>query len=599
MSPFIDFEPIGCRGDCPEGVSLLACARSLGVDLVNVCGGSGSCGTCLVQILKGDISPIEEGEKEHIAEDMLMKGYRLACFAYPESDCKVRIPPESLETQQRTQVEGQEIHVEVDPVAKVFSLELSAPSIEDLKSDTDRIAAGLEIEYGKVGVTFDYAVLSNLSGVLRENNWQINVVVYCDEVIAVYPIGTVPLGVAIDLGTTKIAMYLIDLETGQTLNSKGLMNPQIAYGGDIMTRMTVAQVDSSAARKFQTLILEDFNATMAELCAASNQCTDQIVNMVVVGNTAMHHLFLGIPVRQLGRSPYVPEVTSAIDIKTRELGISVAPGAYVHLLPNIAGYVGADHVSMLLASEIQDKFKVVLALDIGTNTEICLSNKGKMYSLSTASGPAFEGAHIKCGMRAAEGAIERFQIINNTNIFQTIGNAPPKGLCGSGILDVLAALLHEGIVNPRGKLKDHPLVRGEGKDREFLITSTHENGTEVTFSQEDIEQLQLAKGAIRTGIDVLLSRHGLSERDLDEIIIAGAFGTYLDVNSAITIGMLPKIPLSIVRQVGNAAGIGAKLALISEEKREEAKHLAEKIHYVELAGDPDFMKMFANAMRLG
>ena len=391
----------------------------------------------------------------------------------------------------------------------------------------------------------------------------------------------------------------MDLETGETLAANGLMNPQISYGEDIMTRMSAAQKSPGMAERFQSIIVEALNEAIAELCQACDQNIDQVVNFVIVGNTAMHHLFLGLPVKQLGRAPYVPAVSSALDIKARDFGINAAPGAYVHLLPNIAGYVGADHIAMLIATQIMEKEGVVLAIDIGTNTEICLSDHGMLTSLSTASGPAFEGAHIKDGMRASAGAIERFQIIDGEIKYQTVENVPPVGLCGSGIVDVLAQLYTGDIIDQRGKMADHPSTSGEGKDREFMIAKKPGNGSDITFTQNDVQQLQLAKGAIRTGINVLLSRHGLSADDIDEIIIAGAFGTYLDVRSAITIGMLPEIPESKVRQVGNAAGVGAKLALISSGKRGKARNLAENIKYIELAGDPEFMRTFALAMRLG
>ena len=434
---------------------------------------------------------------------------------------------------------------------------------------------------------------------LRENDWKINAVLHGSEIIALFPQNVQPLGVAVDLGTTKIAMYLLELETGKTLASRGLMNPQISYGEDIMTRMSAVQGDPEAAGHFQELIVAAFNETIADMCSQVGSDPIHISDMVVVGNTAMHHLFLGYPVDQLGKAPYVPAVSSALNIRAHDLGISIAPGAYVHTLPNIAGYVGADHVSMLLGSGIGDHSGNVLALDIGTNTEICLSHNGKMSSLSTASGPAFEGAHIKFGMRAAPGAIERFQIVNEVGKYQTIENTPPVGICGSGILDILAQLLDHGIVNQRGRMQEHPNVRGEGAAREYLIAPKSDGGSEVTFTQKDVEQLQLSKGAIRTGIDVLLSRQGLTSQDLDKVIIAGAFGTYLDVQSAITIGMLPKVPLDRVRQVGNAAGVGARQVLISQAKRREAIQLAARVVYVELAGYPKFMTFYANAMRLG
>ena len=599
MTHTIDFEPIGRRGECREGDTLLEHARALGVDLVNICGGAGSCGTCLVQVLAGQVSPIEESERDYISDDELEQGYRLACFAIPGSDCKVRIPAESLATVQRTQVEGQEIPVEPDPLVHSLFLELVPPSLQDLRDDASRVGSKLEKEYGLETCSFDHQVLSSISTTLRANDWQVNAVLHGNEVIALTPSNVQPLGVAVDLGTTKIAMYLLELETGKTLASRGLMNPQISYGEDIMTRMSAVQNKPDVAAHFQQLIVSAFNETIADMCSQTGSDPSYIADMVVVGNTAMHHLFLGYPVDQLGKAPYVPAVSSALDVKVRDLGINIAPGAYVHVLPNIAGYVGADHVSMLLASGIADHPGNVLALDIGTNTEICLSHNGKMSSLSTASGPAFEGAHIKFGMRAAPGAIERFQIVNGVGKFQTIENATPVGICGSGILDILAQLFDHGIVNQLGRMQEHAGVRGAGAAREYLVAPSGDGGSEVTFTQKDVEQLQLSKGAIRTGIDVLLSRQNLSPQDLDEVVIAGAFGTYLYVRSAITIGMLPPVPVDRVRQVGNAAGVGARQVLISQVKRRESNSLASRVEYVELAGYPDFMKFYANAMWLG
>jgi uncharacterized 2Fe-2S/4Fe-4S cluster protein (DUF4445 family) len=599
MTPLIDFEPVGRRGEYRKGDSLLECARSLGVELVNICGGEGTCGGCVVQVLAGKTSPITESEREFITEEKLAEGYRLACRAVPASDCKVRVPAESLTTRQRTQVEGQEVPVVPDPVAKSYLLAIEPPSLDDLRSDARRLAEKLAEEHGVSDIDFDLCVLRSLPDVLRDNHWRVKVILYNHECIAVMPKSTRPLGVAVDLGTTKIALYLMDLESGQTLATKGMMNPQVAHGEDIVTRMAATQKDPTMAAHFQAIIVEALNEAMAEICTGCQQDTSQIVNIVLVGNTAMHHLFLGLPVRQLGRAPYVPAVSSALEIKARDLGLAAASGAYVHLLPNIAGYVGADHVAMLLATGMQTKTGVALAIDIGTNTEICLADHGTLTSLSTASGPAFEGAYIKYGMRAADGAIERFQIIDGKIKYQTIENTPAIGLCGSGILDVLAQLLLNGVVNRQGRMGDHLLVRGDGKEREFVIVPGSGNGNEVTFTQKDVEQLQLAKGAIRTGIEVLLSRNKLSKDDIAEIILAGAFGTYLDVSSAIAIGMLPDIPREKIHQVGNAAGMGAKLALISEQKREEAKEMARKVNYIELAGDPSFMRTFAKAMRLG
>jgi uncharacterized 2Fe-2S/4Fe-4S cluster protein (DUF4445 family) len=346
--------------------------------------------------------------------------------------------------------------------------------------------------------------------------------------------------------------------------------------------------------------VDHLNEVVADLCQEARAEIEHVVEAVVVGNTAMHHLFLRLATEQLARAPYVASVSSALDVKARDLGLALAPGAYVYLLPNIAGYVGADHVAMLLASGIAQAEGVVLALDIGTNTEVCLANRGRLTSLSCASGPAFEGAHIKHGMRAAEGAIEHVRLVDDRVEYQTIGSAPPVGLCGSGILDALAQLYLLGVVDRRGRMGDgHKSVRGDRGKREFVLATMEETGqAPITFTQKDVRELQLAKGAMRCGVDVLLETNGLNAAAVDRVLIAGAFGTYIDVSSAMTIGLLPAMPLERVRQVGNAAGMGAKLALISRRKRVEAQELASRIGYLELATVPGFATAFAEAMYL-
>jgi uncharacterized 2Fe-2S/4Fe-4S cluster protein (DUF4445 family) len=376
------------------------------------------------------------------------------------------------------------------------------------------------------------------------------------------------------------------------------MNPQIAFGEDIIARLSYASEAAPQAAKMQSLVTEGLSQLAGELCAEVDAVPAQIVDAVVVGNTAMHHLLLHLSVEQLARAPYVPALQVAFDVKARELGLRSAPGSYVHLLPNIAGYVGADHVAMILATGVAQMDGVVLALDIGTNTEVVLANRGRLTSLSCASGPAFEGAHIKHGMRAARGAIEHVRLLDGKLEYQTIDGAPPVGLCGSGILDALAQLYEAGIVDMRGRMQDHPRVRIDGRMREFVLATSDTRG-EVTFTQKDVRELQLAKGAMRTGIQVLLRANGLHYGDIDEVIIAGAFGTYIDVASAIAIGMLPPLPLGRFRQVGNAAGMGAKMALISRSKRAEAQALGARVGYVELATDPEFSKTFAQSMYLG
>jgi len=322
----------------------------------------------------------------------------------------------------------------------------------------------------------------------------------------------------------------------------------------------------------------------------------------VVGNTAMHHLLLRLPVEQLARAPHVPAVARALDIKARNLGLSVAPGASVHLLPNIAGFVGGDHVAMLLAINAWEAEGPMLAIDIGTNTEMSLVIRGEISSVSCASGPAFEGAHISSGMRAAPGAIEHLLIAGQEIQYHTIHGTEPVGICGSGIFDTLAQLFTNGIIDKGGRIqKNHPRVRETQKGREFVVVSEAERdgGPAITITQEDVRELQLAKAAIQSGIQILLRDKGLSAVDLDEVVVAGAFGTYLNLSSAVAIGMLPAIPASRFRQVGNAAGMGAKIALISREKREAVQKGVHAIRYIELAVAPDFNKTFTQAISLG
>jgi uncharacterized 2Fe-2S/4Fe-4S cluster protein (DUF4445 family) len=384
------------------------------------------------------------------------------------------------------------------------------------------------------------------------------------------------------------------LKSGDIAASLGLMNPQISYGEDVVSRIYTAGESAENAERMQRLLVDALNSTAAALCAEIGSDPSHIADAVIVANTAIHHLFLGLPVQQLGLVPYVPAVCSAVDIKARDIGLKTAPGGYVHMLPNIAGYVGADHVAMLLGIEMDKREGVTLALDIGTNTEICLNCRGKMKSVSCASGPAFEGAHIQFGMRAAKGAIERVCISGAQVEIQTIGGGAPVGICGSGLLDGIAQMLQNGVIDPSGRMLDHPLVRKRNERREFVLVQ-RPGKDDITISQKDVRELQAAKTAIRLGIQALLDDAGIVDSDIDRVIIAGAFGTYIDVQSAIAIGMLPPLPLERFQQVGNAAGTGARVALISQARRRTALEIASIDGYIELATIPDFNSKFAEA----
>ncbi|MFC1999756.1 ASKHA domain-containing protein [Chloroflexota bacterium] len=598
----IDFEPVGRRGECEENESLLDCARQLGVGIVSVCGGRGKCQACKVQVLKGTVSEPGSNELGTFSAQEMGEGWRLACQAYPTSDCKVSVPPESMAAPQRTQVEGLQISVVPEPSVRDYLVEMPEPTLEDSHGDGDSLLQTLNTRHKLQCNRVDVEVLRSLSPKLRSWGWQARASVRDNELVALGARQSQQLGLAVDLGSTKIAGYLVDLSNGQTLSAKGIMNPQISYGEDIISRLTRVLESPQEGAHLQKLAVDALSDLAQEMCAEVGADTERIIDSVVVGNTAMHHLFIGLPVRQLALSPFVPAVGMSLDIKSRDLGLRLAPGAYVHLLPNIAGYVGGDHVAMLLATEAWQADRLTVALDIGTNTEVSIIDDGRMTAVSCASGPAFEGGQIRDGMRAASGAIERLQIEQDSIQYHTIDDVPPVGICGSGVLDAMAQLYLAGVVNERGRMKDSdPRVRTRDGQREFVIASDEgqKGHPEIVMTQGDVRQLQLAKAAIRTGIQILLESQGRSEEEIGQVIIAGAFGTYIDLSSAVTIGMLPSLPLDRFRQVGNAAGTGARLAVVSLGKRIQAQSLASRVDYMELGSASGFTETFIQAGYIG
>ena len=522
----IDWQPVGRRIEVPEGKTLLEAAQAAGVELVSVCGGCGTCRGCLVRLTGGSLSSITLEEQAMLEPDEIRQGFRLACQAVPTSDVIIDIPPESLTTPQRLQVEDNlELELSTRPVSKAVSF-----------------------------------------------------------------------GLAFDIGTTKLAGYVVEIPSGRTLARTGLMNPQIAYGEDVIARIVHCNEHEDGRLVLQTRLVETLNRMIGDLCKEAEMHPDQIVEMVAVGNTVMHHLFAGLPVQQLGTAPYLPAVTEAMTLQAGDIGLALPPRTPVYLPPNIAGYVGADHVGVWVATEMANGRQTVLALDIGTNTEVGLAHNGHYLSCSCASGPAFEGAHIRDGMRAAPGAIERVQMDHGKVQVHTIGNQPAVGICGSGILDAVAELLKVGAIDRTGNyLPSHPLVRTppNGRRECLLVTASQTgHGRDVVVNRKDVNEIQLAKGAIRTGVEILLQDAGIQDEDIDHFIIAGAFGTYLSLDSAIRVGMFPDLPRDRFKQVGNAAGAGARRMLVSGESRRAAEELARKIDYVELTTHPRFTETF-------
>ena len=398
-------------------------------------------------------------------------------------------------------------------------------------------------------------------------------------------------GLAVDIGTTKLATYLVNLETGQTVARAGSMNPQLVYGEDIISRIAYAGREPNGAKKLQSILIDTLNEMLAGLCAEAQVSPAAVKDAVLVGNTAMHHLFAGLPVEQLGRSPFSPAITTSVSLPASVLGLNLGPGALTYLPPVIAGYVGADHLAMLLATKSWKSSHNVLALDIGTNTEISLIAGGKVTCCSCASGPAFEGAHIHEGMRAAPGAIERARWHEGKIIWQTIADQPPVGICGSGILDVVSALLEGGFIKSTGVFQFN-IEPYRGNEWILVPAALTGVGRDLVVTRKDIHEIQLAKSAIRSGAEILLKEARLTAADLDAFIVAGAFGTYLDLRSAVRIGMFPSLLFEKFHQVGNAAGVGAKQMLLSLKKRREAEQLAKRIDYIELTSRPDFTSLF-------
>ena len=597
----IDFEPVGKRVDVPAGQSLLEAAIQAGIDLASACGGRGTCGQCRVQILRGQVSAPTAGELDLFSPVELANGHRLACCTRAASDLKVYIPRESLLIGQRLQIEGDAALLQVDPAVRAYQIDASPPSLTDLRSDLSRVAQALPDPLNHEQIQAEPTVMDQLAPLARAESWQLKLFLRGQEIVGAAPAGSKPLGFAVDLGTTKVAGYLVDLETGGELARGGFLNPQIGYGEDVISRLAYAYRSAGGRKLLAATIRESLNDLLGELVTEAGVTRAQVVDVCIVGNTAMTHLFLGLPVRQLAMAPYVPATDASVNARASSLGLVMAPGAYVYVPPSIGGYVGADHVAMILATGLDTVGKVAMGIDIGTNSEIVLRRPGRsnLASASCASGPAFEGAHISDGMRAASGAIEIVKLSESAVAVSTVDDAPAVGLCGSGIVDAVAELYRWRLIDHRGRFqRESARVRSGRLGAEFPLVDSQESGSgrDVVITQQDIDEIQLAKGAIRAGLEVLLQATDTPPEDVEQVIVAGAFGSYLDIENAKSIGLFPDMPNARFRQVGNAAGVGAKQMLLSRQARLRGERLAIEADYVELTTFPRFRRQFALAM---
>jgi uncharacterized 2Fe-2S/4Fe-4S cluster protein (DUF4445 family) len=571
------------------GDTLFQSARRHGVRIVGACGGRGTCGTCAVHVVEGEVEggPLATIAAQSQGTHAGRKTWQRACQLHALSDCTVEVAPRSLATVVRADVAGSEEAepLPLDPLVITRDLKLEPASLADPASDVERLRRALPGQ----DLRLDLEALRQLPSVLRAGAWSLGVRIRQQELIGVAAPVRAGLGLAVDLGTTNVAAFLIDLQSGKRLATLAIENPQVGWGADVISRVNHAATHKDGGDELRRAAITALNALAHDLCRAVGAKPGDIVDMVVCGNTAMQHLLLGLPVAQLGRAPFIAAVSQGLDVKARELGLAICPGAYIHVAPTIGGFVGGDHVTALLATRrLWDGQATSLVMDIGTNTEISLIHQGRILSTSCPSGPALEGGHIACGMRAAEGAIERVGLAPDGSLtFQVIGKERPVGLCGSGVLDAVATLHGAGMVDDRGRLNaNHRAV----KERDGTRMAQLAEG--VTFNQGDVRAVQLAKSAIRTGVELLLREAGLQAGGIDRLIVAGAFGAYLDVRSGIGIGLFPPLPLERFVQVGNAAGLGVQQMLASGRARAEAGELAARCRYVELSTQAGFQKTF-------
>jgi uncharacterized 2Fe-2S/4Fe-4S cluster protein (DUF4445 family) len=583
-------EPIGVTVEVAADETLLAAVSSAAVALPVDCAGRGTCGKCLVRLGAGELSPPTSVELRKLTPERLTEGWRLACQAMPVSQ---RVSIEVRETAGRRQIltASKLTHGEAFPAVRRRTAVLPRPSFEDARSDRDRVRDELDVEWAPL------SVLRKLPSALRDGRFEVTTTMYEGRLIDIEPghgdVGA--YGVAVDIGTSKIIVYLMDLQRGRLIDQEAIENPQMHYGEDVITRITEALEDDRLL-ELSGLAAEGISATLATLCARQEIAAEHVYDMVVVGNTAMHHLALGLSTSGLSGAPFAPALDEPVSVRAADLDVAMNPEGRVYFMPPIAGFVGSDCLAVIAATHLEAKRLPAMAVDIGTNTEIALVHRGKVSVTSCASGPAFEGYQITCGMKATQGAIERvhFERDGRPRVVQTIGGAPPVGICGSGVVDVLAGLVATGVVDSSGLLQPHTLVRRGAHGLEYhLADGAH---GEIVFTQRDVRALQLAKGAIATGWTLLLANAGVQPDELRHVFVAGAFGNYLDLDNALALGLLPPVRPDRVAFVGNAAGVGAQMALIDVRQRERIAALRRTIVFRELATDDRFHEVFLREM---
>ena len=584
--------------EAQEGENLFRLLVRQGYPIPSACGGMGTCGKCRVLIRQG-ARPPTESERVHLSQEELDQGWRLACQQRIDRDLILEVP-QIDETAQAKELLKQELHIELDPGVEKVCLELSKPGREDQRPDTVRLQQGLGVEQ----LTFSLPLLRKLPHVLREEAFKVTITKEEGRVLDLEPGDTTGAlyGLAIDIGTTTLAGYLLDLKTGRELAVRSRMNPQRSFGADVIARIKhVHEEGETGLKELQEAVVSGINMVIRQLCRVAKINPAQIYKVAVAGNPTMLHLFTTVDPSQIDHSPYIPVLRDGIIITAEELGLETNPQGRVYLLPAISGYVGADITAGMLFTGLHRGDELSLFLDIGTNAEIVLGNKEKILACSTPAGPAFEGALIKYGMSATPGAIAHASLDGDDGLkLEVIGNGIPKGICGSGLIDLAAELREVGLINEKGNLlaqHDLPYAErvtpGERGQPQFLVSDGQEP---IYLTQQDIRELQLAKGAIRSGVEIMLHEWGATPEDVEVVYLAGAFGSYVRRESVLRIGMLPPFPLERIKPVGNAAGQGAKLCLLNKGKWAEIQELAKRVRYFELSYHQGFSDVFIESM---
>jgi uncharacterized 2Fe-2S/4Fe-4S cluster protein (DUF4445 family) len=602
MSYLIHFEPWGVDVRVEGDLTLLDAAREAEVAVSATCSGRGTCGKCQVRVASGYLPPPTPADIANVPPAALERGFRLACQHKVAGDVTLELLP--VVSHGKAQAPVMEREFPFAPAIRREVVHLEPPSLHHPIDDGTNLLNALAAA-GVGPVEIDYRAAQDLPGMLRTGDWRVAASLRGRDLVAVRRAATAapPLGLAVDMGTTNIAAYLYSLADGSLLGVFGAANPLSTFGADIISRLSYAGRSPAHGVQLQRVLVKGLNLLVEQGAAAAGCAPHDIEELVVVGNSGMHHLFLDFPPRQLISAPYVPAARQERSIPARELGIAVHRGAAIYMPPLVGGFVGSDLLAVALATRVDLKPGIRLAVDIGTNTELLLSVNGKLFCASTASGPALEGAALQYGSVAMPGAVDHVAAAGPGEPFavHTIRGRPAIGICGSGIIEALGAMRRAGVISQTGRIQASApgVVESADGDHRFVLLPAAETalGVDLTISQTDVRAIQLAKGAIRAGMETLLLEHGLSSDQLDEILIAGTFGSHIQIEASVQIGLFPGIPLEKIRQIGNAAGTGAAMMLLSTPERREAEELSGCIRYTELARHRRFTRLFADSQR--